>query len=250
MDSSLLNSSALLPPYSLQTERITHITIISTLPHEEPLSFYTQNIPHPTDSLVKTHLPSTKTTVRVTKSGKRTRHSSFSIMSPQQPKPKAQRKRQLMDAATKKEKHSDAENARLANIETSMKKLKVLLPGFNKDGMEKHQTRILEAFAVDADKELRRRKDLQARLSQLESYLQTSTIPTTISGEDQQPHLEYQGLTSTIPTNASGDIQQSHYDYQGFKNSFDDADFFNDNFDLEPTVDNWEKDIDFVNLLE
>ncbi|KAK3168426.1 hypothetical protein OEA41_004873 [Lepraria neglecta] len=171
-------------------------------------------------------------------------------MAPQQPKPKAQRKRQPMDAATKKKKHSDAENARLANIETAMKKFKVLLPGFNEDGMEKHQTRILEAFAVDADKELRRRKDLQDELSQLESYLQTSTIPTTLSGDDQRPHLEYQGLTSTIPTNSSGDIQQRHYDYQGFKNSFNDSDFFNDNFDLEPTVDNWEKGIDFVNLLE
>ena len=127
-----------------------------------------------------------------------------------------------------------------------MKKPKVLLPGF------KHQTRILEAFAVDANKELRWRKDLQDQLSQLESYLQTSNLPTT--GDDQQPYLEYQGLTSTIPTNSIGDIQQRHCDYQGFENSFensfDDADLFNYNFDLEPTVDNWEKDIDFVNLLE
>ena len=163
-------------------------------------------------------------------------------MAPQRPKPKAQRNRQLMDAATKKKNHSEAENARLANIKTAMKKPKVLLPGF------KHQTRILEAFAVDANKELRRRKDLQDQLSQLESYLQTSNLPTT--GDDQQPYLEYQGLTSTIPTNSIGDIQQRHCDYQGFENRFDDADLFNYNFDLEPTVDNWEKDIDFVNLLE
>lgn len=54
MDSLLLNSSIFLPPYSLQTEHTTHVTIVSTHPPEEPLSFYTQNIPHPIDSSVNT----------------------------------------------------------------------------------------------------------------------------------------------------------------------------------------------------